>query len=199
MEMDRQENKIGIFGGCFDPVHIGHLVIAEFAYLQFNLEKIIFIPAKIPPHKEKVFATPTQRLEMLRLAISDNENFEVSDMEIKREGPSYTYDTIISFKMNNPGKKIYLIIGEDEFVNLHSWYKINELVKEVIFLVAPRFGKEIKMPHPDLNLKYEKIDSPRIEVSSSFLRNQISSGIYPKYLIPERVLEYIKKERLYGN
>ena len=199
MEMARQEVKVGIFGGCFDPVHIGHLIIAEFACLQFNLEKVIFVPAKIPPHKKKVSATPQQRLEMLKLAIGGNKNFEISDIEVKREGPSYTYDTVISFKSTNPGAQFYFLIGEDAFEELHTWYKIEKLVEEIIFLVAPRFEREIKIPDWNFKVKYEKIDSPRIEISSSFLRNLISSGIYPKYLIPEKVLDYIKKEKIYGD
>jgi nicotinate-nucleotide adenylyltransferase len=197
MEMDRLENKkIGIFGGTFDPVHYGHLIIAERAREQFNLNLVIFVPAGIPPHKKKVYASPEDRFNMVKIAIMDNPFFKVSDIEIFKKDACYTYNTLKELKKKFPNYEIFLIIGEDSLYDIPNWYKANELVKEVIFLVAKRsenINFNIKIP-----IKYRIIDAPFIDISSTYIRSCIFENKTVKYLTPEGVIEYIKKKGLYG-
>lgn len=199
MEMDRSENKkIGIFGGTFDPVHTGHLIISEKAREQFNLEKIIFIPSGISPHKKKVYASAYHRFNMVKIAIEDNPFFEISDIEIKKDEPSYTYLTIKRLKKLYPGYSIFFIIGEDSLFDLPGWYKADELIKETVFLVAKRrenFNYKVDKKFP---VNFEIINSPIIGISSTFIRTCIKEGKSIKYLLPEKVRDYIEKEKIYG-
>jgi nicotinate-nucleotide adenylyltransferase len=188
--------KIGIFGGSFDPVHIGHLIIAESARNQFCLEKIIFIPAGIPPHRDALIATGRHRLEMTKLAIADNPNFEVSDIEIKKEGISYTYETlqIIQKQLN---AEFYIIVGWDAFVILPSWYNAEKLAEQFPFIVAPRIVEKQQAFQFPFWVKYEMLDIPRIEISSTLIRRKIKAGQSIRYLVPDSVLKYIYQEKLY--
>ena len=199
--MDKSENnpKIGIFGGAFDPIHIGHLIIGEFARIEFHLKKIMFIPLKIPPHKEEPSATQEQRFKMLKMSIADNPFYEISDIELTRKGTSYTYDTLMMLKKKNAETHFFFLIGEDSFKTLAEWHRIEELTKEVTFLVAPRTFGKIETIHFDFPVKYKLIHSPRIDISSSFIRNCIFYGKSVKYLVQDEILNYIKKEKIYGS
>lgn len=196
MEMDRLENKkIGIFGGTFDPIHYGHLIIAEKAREEFNLDFVFFIPTGIPPHKKKIYASSIDRKNMIEIAIKDNKYFKVSDIEIVKEKISYTYETIIELKKNYSSTNFFLIVGEDSFYDIPNWYKANELVKEVVFLVAKRSKKkEISINFP---ITYKIIHSPFIDISSTYIRSCIFKNKSVKYLIPDEVIEYIKRKGLY--
>ena len=185
-------------GGTFDPVHTGHLIIAEKAREEFALEKILFIPAGIPPHKKETFASPHHRFEMVKIAIKDNRYFKASDIEIKRRIPSYTYDTIRFLKKRNPEIEIFFITGEDIFYELKTWYRYKELVKDVIFLVAPRKDKKEKELSKIPHLKYKFIKSPFIDISSSYIRGCLAEGKSVKYLVPDGVIKYIRRYKLYG-
>jgi len=130
--------KIGILGGTFDPIHFGHLIMGEECRDFFQLEKIIFIPAKIPPHKTSVHISPeTQRLELVQLAIKNDPAFEVNDLELKRPGPSYSIDSIE--ELNSQGD-IYLIIGHDQFQEIETWHRYWELIKKCKIIVVQRPG-----------------------------------------------------------
>jgi len=196
MEMDRLENKnIGIFGGTFDPIHYGHLIIAERAREEFKLESVIFIPSGIPPHKKKVYATSKDRKKMIEIAIKDNKHFIVSDIEIKKEKVSYTYETIIELKKIYTDFNFFLIVGEDSFYDVPNWFRANELIKEIIFLVARRSLKsKISINYP---VKYKIINSPFIDISSTYIRSCIFENKSVKYLIPDDVIKYIKRKGLY--
>ncbi|MCM8777711.1 MAG: nicotinate-nucleotide adenylyltransferase [Candidatus Omnitrophica bacterium] len=196
--VSKKNKRIGIIGGTFDPVHIGHLIIAEKAREEFFLEKVIFIPAGIPPHKRETFVSPYHRFEMVKIAIRDNIYFEVSDIEIKREKPSYTFDTVMSLQKQNPNIDIFFITGEDIFYELKTWYRYKELVKNVVFLVAPRKDKIEKMVPGIPYLKYKFIHSPLIDISSSYIRGCLAEGKSVKYLISEGVIKYIRRHKLYG-
>ncbi len=197
METDRSEHKIGIFGGSFDPIHIGHLIIAEASRQQFGLEKVIFIPAKIPPHKNIPVAADFHRLKMVELAIENNPCFEVSDVEIRRNSVSYTYETIAELKKKISGK-LFLIVGWDTFLLLPSWYKAEELVREVSFIVAPRIVEKEDIPEFPFEVRFARLDCPRIEISSSRIRQNIKKGISVRYLVAEKVLYYLMQEKIYG-
>ena len=134
-----QNKKIALFGGSFDPIHNGHLMIAEYIIERGLADEILFIPSAIPPHKEGMtVATPEQRLEMVRLALADNEHFSYSDMELLREGKSYSFDTVSMLQKIYPDCLLYFIIGMDSLNQLHTWYRATELVQRVNFIVYPR-------------------------------------------------------------
>jgi nicotinate-nucleotide adenylyltransferase len=192
--MDKSESKIGILGGCFDPIHIGHLILAEGALQEYGLDRVIFIPNNVPPHKDKVFSSASHRLNMVRLAVMDNPKFEVSDIEIKREGPSYTYDTMQSLKQIYPNSKLYFLIGADAFAELKTWKNWEELIKMVEFIVATRPNSDIVEIE---GAKINRLSLPAIDISSSFIREAIKEGRSIRYLVPDRVRDYIYTNKLY--
>jgi len=199
MEMDKLENKkIAFFGGTFDPIHIGHLIIAEKAREEFNLEKVIFIPSNIPPHKKKSYASPIQRFNMVKIAINDNSFFNISDIEIKNEGISYTYKTIKKMKELYYEYNIFFIIGQDSLMDLQNWYRADELIKEVVFLVAKRESEFKYEKRNEFPVNFKFINSPIIQISSTYIRTCIREKKSIKYLLPEKVRLYIKKEGIYG-
>ncbi|MDD5613613.1 MAG: nicotinate-nucleotide adenylyltransferase [Candidatus Omnitrophica bacterium] len=187
-------SKVGILGGSFDPPHIGHFVLAECALTALKLDRVIFVPLSIPPHKKLPQANPTDRYRMLRLAAIDNPVFGVSDIEIKRKGPSYSYDTILKLKKDNPDTTFYFILGADAFNGLKSWKNYDGLVDLVDFIVAVRTRTKI------VNLKrarFHKIKIPRIDISSSSIRDMVKNGLPIRFLVPETVRGYISQHNLY--
>ena len=186
--------RIGILGGAFNPVHIGHLVIADVVSGQLGLDKVIFIPCNLPPHKSgKGIISSRHRYNMVCLAVAGNKNFEVSDFEIKREGKSYSIDTVTYFFRRFPrGTKIYFIIGEDNLPSLHKWRKIDSLLEIVSFVSVNRSGRGGQQA-----IKVRPVTTPNLEISSSDVRRRIAAGKTVKYLLTENVIEYIKKQELY--
>jgi len=205
---------IALYGGSFDPVHIGHLRIAEDIRETYNFEKIIFIPAYISPLKSKSNASAEDRLNMLKSAIKDNSNFELSTIELDRKGKSYTIDTI-NFYKNKLGYNPYFIIGTDAFLTLHLWKNPYELIKLTNFIVVGR-GQDtfynvktyVEEYFPETFLiKKNKIDSKitgiyffdcrRIDVSSTEIRHRVKQNKSIKYLVVKEIEEYIYKKNLY--
>jgi nicotinate-nucleotide adenylyltransferase len=192
--------KIGIFGGTFNPPHYGHLIVAEFIREEVGLDKIIFIPCSIPPHKQNneylsQIASPEHRFEMVKLAITGNKFFEVSDIEINRGGVSYTIDTVNYFVSNFPEEKFYLLIGADQFAEFHTWRKPDEIVQKVNLIVFNRPGFVI--PKTEFSKFATFITIPNIEISASTIRKRIRHGKSIKYLVPPAVEEYILANKLY--
>jgi len=192
--------KIGIFGGTFNPPHYGHLIVAEFIREEVGLDKIIFIPCSIPPHKQNneyliQIASPEHRFEMVKLAITGNKFFEVSDIEINRGGVSYTIDTVNYFVSNFPEEKFYLLIGADQFAEFHTWRKPDEIVQKVNLIVFNRPGFVI--PQTEFSKFATFITIPNIEISASTIRKRIRHGKSIKYLVPPAVEEYILANKLY--
>jgi nicotinate-nucleotide adenylyltransferase len=192
--------KIGIFGGTFNPPHYGHLIVAEFIREEVGLDKIIFIPCSIPPHKQNneylsQIASPEHRFEMVKLAIIGNKFFEVSDIEINRSGVSYTIDTVNYFVSNFPEEKFYLLIGADQFAEFHTWRKPDEIVQKVNLIVFNRPGFVI--PKTEFSKFATFITIPNIEISASTIRKRIRHGKSIKYLVPPAVEEYILANKLY--
>jgi nicotinate-nucleotide adenylyltransferase len=189
-------SKVGIFGGTFDPIHNGHLITAQSVKEIRNLEKIIFIPAFISPHKQD--ADPSRakhRLNMLELAIKDIPFFECSDYEIKQHTISYTIDTLREFKKYYD--EIDLIIGYDNIFQFHTWKEPDEILKLANVVVLKR-----KSSHPiDFVDKYVEaatfVQTRGIEISATDIRNRVYSGLPIYYLVPESVLDYINKNNLY--
>lgn len=187
--------RIGILGGTFNPIHVGHLTIAQMVHEQLKLDKVIFVPSNLPPHKSNNnVASNKDRYHMVRLAVRGNPRFEVSDYEIKKGGKSYSVETVNYFRDRYPrGTKLFFIIGNDLLPMLRTWKRIDEILKIVSFVSVNRPGfKEEKS-----KIKVKSITVPGLQTSSSYVRKRITAGKTVKYLVPENVLSYIEKTRLY--
>ncbi len=207
--------NIGIFGGTFNPIHIGHLRPVEEVREYFNLDRVLFILAKNPPHKTNANIIDAKiRFKILELALENNEFFIPSDIEIKRGGKSYTYDTLIELK-EQKNNNYFLIIGKDSFYDIKSWYRWEDILSTVDIIVLNRklSKKEYNEEYYLNSLCYKKTDefeytndfkrkiylfnNSIIEVSSSKIRENFKLNISNKYLIPDKALDFILKERLY--
>ncbi len=189
--------RIGIFGGTFNPIHIGHLAVAQAAQEAMRLDKVIFVPSNWPPHKNTdTLAAAKHRFNMVRLAIKDNPRFAICDFEIRREEKSYTIDTLGYFRRVLPAKsKLFFIIGGDTLPHLKSWRYIADILKLVTFIVANRPGQFKKSSGKKID--YHAITMQGIDISSSYLRRRIAEGKTVKYYVVDSVLRYIKGHRLY--
>ena len=205
---------IGIFGGSFNPIHIGHLIAAEEVFQQRALSKILFVPTGISPHKEAgILIAPSHRYQMIKEAIGDNEHFALSDVEIKRPGRSYTIDTIRVFKeIYGEKNNLYLIVGTDMINEISTWKDVDILSRMCSFIVINRFpvplheaagtnksprGIAIFPPGKRREIERLKVTIPSIGVSSSEIRDRLKRGVCIKYLVPRCVEDYIKSNNLY--
>lgn len=201
-----QIKKIGIMGGTFDPIHYGHLMLAEQIRASYGLDQIIFIPVGNAPHKQK--HKPTDKMHrymMTMLATASNPNFTVSDIEIKKKVITYAIDTIKDLKVffNTP-VELYFITGADAIILLDTWKSYRELVKYVKFIGASRPGvdelvlkEKIEELSLELGAHIELCSVPALAISSTDIRNRVCEGKSIKYLLPEAVENYICKEKLY--
>lgn len=186
--------QVGILGGTFDPPHLGHLIIAETVRTTLDLDEIWFIPTNEPPHKNKAMSAGQDRMKMLELAIEDNAFFKINDIEMKRLGKSFTFDTMNILMNEHPDCEFYFIIGADMVEYLPHWSRIDELVHLVQFVGVQREGYDLNTPYPIV-----KVDIPMIDISSTMIRQQLANQISTKYLIPDSVDVYIKEYKLYEN
>ena len=194
---------IALYGGSFDPIHIGHLITATNAVETYNLDKVIFIPSHITPLKDRdLEASDTDRFEMIQRSIKNNSKFIVSDYEINNDGVSYSYNTVKYFKDNYRDEKIYFIIGTDRAKDLKKWYNIEELSKLVTFIFVARDGEKLEdIVEKDgfyKGIDYEIMISPIIEISSSLIRNRIKQNKKIDYMITDNCKSYIEELGLYG-
>lgn len=199
--------KMGIFGGAFNPIHNGHLNLAK-KYLEvLNLDRIIFIPTALPPHKtDRFLASKEDRFNMLELAISDCEEFEISDIEFQRQGKSYTYDTLCLLREKYPNDDFYLIIGADQFLTFNLWYRYRDILDIASICTAARENGNQREKIIDFSNKLDGLDKNRfhllnsdaVEVSSSQVREKIKKGEDVSSLIPEKVYNYIVEKGLYS-
>ncbi len=197
--------KVGIMGGTFDPIHLGHLATAESVREIFGLEEILFIPAARPPHKIEKHVTPeVHRLMMTFLATQSNEKFQVSPTELLREGLSYTLDTVDELnKKFGASAELFFIIGSDAMVDLPKWHESKELVRRANFIVATRPGVKVGLSAAKKFFgkagaeHIHQVQTPGLEISSTDIREKVRQGKSIKYLVPEVVEEYIFKEQLY--
>jgi len=195
--LHKRKTQIGIFGGSFDPPHLGHLIVAEFVRGAAELDKVIFVPAFQPPHKlGNHFATTSHRVAMTRLAVRGNAMFAVSDYEIRRRGISYTVDTVKEFSRKYPHAELSLIMGLDSFHEFATWKTPEEIVLTVRLLVYPRQGFDSPSGNP-FSHQAEFISAPLVEISSSMIRRRVSSGKGVHYLVPEPVEKFILRHKLY--
>lgn len=189
-------------GGTFNPVHNAHLLIAELAMEEFKLDRIIFMTGGNPPHKDGAIS-PQHRFNMTHIAIEGNERFIDDDFEINRSEKSYTANTLEYLKEKYPDDELFFIVGEDSLEDLPTWYEPKRILEMCSLLVFPRKSHETLMG--TLNKMTDKfgkrilpISAPVIGLSSTDIRNRIRDGKTVKYMIPDRVIEYIKQHNLYG-
>lgn len=195
--------KIAIFGGTFDPIHLGHLLIAQQAYNSFSLSEVIFMPAGIPPHKSNLQITPPEfRLEMVKRAISDNPVFSYSDYELNKSGHSYTAETLRHYQELAIADKIYFIIGADSLLEIFTWHEPEYLLNNGFFIVARRPGYNLKgvlqrkeyWPYRDHIFIMDCIE---IDISSTEIRKMVREGKSVKYQTRDEVIKYISEKGLY--
>jgi len=200
--------RLGLYGGSFDPIHFGHLVSARAIAEHFNIQRIILIPAARPPHKTGPSVTPVEhRLTMARLAVEGDPLFEVSDAETLRSGPSYTIDTVDYFRVQcGPAVELFWIIGADTLPELAQWHRVAELLSRVRIVSAARPGWRT----PDLaNLRSKVGDdpvdrllrdccpTPEIDISATDIRHRVQSNRSVRYFVPDHVIAYITAHSLY--
>ena len=197
--------NIGVLGGTFDPIHMGHLIIAEETRARLNLAKILFVPAGEPWLKANNLISPAEhRVQMVRLAIAGEPYFKLSTMEIERAGPSYTVDTIAELGGQlGAGDKLFFILGWDNLIQLPQWHEPSRLVKLCRLVPVPRVGHpspdldSLEAAIPGLSQSITMLDTPQIEISSSEIRDRVARGLSIHHLVPEPVERYIKEHRLY--
>jgi len=190
--------RIGIFGGTFDPPHVGHLIAAEMARDAYAIERMLFVPAAHSPLKASEKATPVEhRLAMTELLVAGNTNFEVSDIELKREGTSYTIDTLRALQHLNPDSALFLFIGMDNAARFQQWKDPEEVSKAAMVVALPRRGFEFNEIPDEIRYLLEVFPIPLIEVSSTEIRERVRSGKTIRYLVPPAVEQYIREKKLY--
>ncbi len=197
--------KIGIMGGTFDPIHYGHLYIAEYVREECHLDYIVFMPAGDTPHKDTKLITDKElRYKMTECAVHDNEYFKVSDIEIKKQGRSYTVETAKILKEKFSEDDIYFIIGADSADSIEKWHKFRELLDIAKFIVVPRSGVSVDGLRSDINRYIRDYDAdmvlvsaPLYELSSTMIRDFVSLGRSIKYMTPDSVIDIIGENHLY--
>lgn len=199
--------RVGVFGGTFDPVHYGHLILAEQAREQGRLQEVWFMPAPRPPHKEADALTRfEQRVEMMALAIAGNPAFRVEELEKDRPGPSYTSDTLIELRRRHPGNEFFLLAGSDTLVDLPHWHEPEVVLQNAGLIVMGRPGtallsaadlrERLHLPE-SVPLHLEQVQTPLIDISSHDLRRRAAEGRSLRYFLPRAVEVYIQEKGLY--
>ncbi|TME10852.1 MAG: nicotinate (nicotinamide) nucleotide adenylyltransferase [Chloroflexi bacterium] len=194
---------LGVMGGTFDPIHLGHLAVAEEAREVLGLDRILFVPASQPPHKPAGEVTPIEhRLAMVELAIADNPAFELSRVEVDRPGPSFTVDTVE--RLAATGDRLTVILSAETFAELPTWHEPERLFEAARVAVAPRWGYPAPDPEwlaeafPGREILVSYLEGPRLGVSSTALRARVAAGRSIRYLVPAPVEAYIAAHHLYA-
>jgi len=184
--------KIGLYGGTFDPIHHGHVILAREVREQLELDRVIFLPNIVSPHKlDRIPTAPEIRLEMVRAAVADEPGLEVDDLELRREPPSFTIDTVRHYHSAFPKAELFYFIGADNLAALRTWKEIDSLKAMVRFVVFSREVLDDASGFP--------VITRRVDISSTEVRTRVASGRSIRYLVPERVREIIAREKLYRN
>lgn len=201
------KRKIGIFGGAFNPVHSGHIKLAK-DYIDFlKLDKLLLVPTAVPPHKESTdFASRDDRFNMLSLAFENMPMCEISDIEFRRDGKSYTYDTLIELKKIYPDDEFYLIVGADQFLSFGKWYRYKDILDMVNICTAAREDENEKMLLAEGAKKLDGLDLNKFylspfdvfKISSSQIRNMLKNSEETSYFIPKKVYDYIVEKGIYS-
>lgn len=188
--------RLGLLGGSFDPIHFGHLRAAENAREELGLGEVVFVPAAEPPHKPKGdLSAAEDRLAMVRLAVAANPAFSVSDLEMLREGPSYTVDTLLAFERVRPDDELYLIVGSDTLPEMASWREPERIFSLCTVAVAERPGAEAAAAPP--GARTVRVPGPELPLSATAVRRRAREGRSVRYLVPDAVADYLEQRRLY--
>ncbi len=197
--------RLGILGGTFDPPHFGHLLMADSARMEMQLDEVVFVPAGLPPHKRKKGESPrasgSQRMEMVKLAIADNPFFQAWDYELKKDGPDYTIETLRYLKKNLPGIDLYFIMGKDSLEEIFSWKDPTEILTEYDIIVVSREGDPNqtieKIKEKNSRARLFPVEMPSVNISSTELRKRIKEKGRIAYLTPPSVESYIFENKIY--
>jgi len=205
--MDKKAKRVGIMGGTFDPIHLGHLILGETAFEQFDLDKVLFMPSGNPPHKKNRLgrATDEQRVEMVRRAIASNPHFEISLIDMNEEGYSYTYRTLENLNREYLDTEFYFIMGADSLFEFENWKEPQRICDAAIIVVATRnhtnelhLDQTIHELAQKFNADFLKLDSMNIDISSAMLRSWIQNGRTTRYYLTDSVRQYIDEQNIYG-
>jgi nicotinate (nicotinamide) nucleotide adenylyltransferase len=193
-------SRVGIMGGTFDPIHLAHLVCAEEVLRSLELDKVVFMPAGDPHFKQgKVVASPAKRLHMVELACKGNPHFDVSDLEIRRQGITYTVDTLEQLHRENPDDSLFFILGADALAGIGSWYGSGRLPSLATYVVIPRPGYDVStLAEQARGFTIEVCEVPSMDLSSTMVRNRIAQGKSVHYLVPDAVRVYLEDTGLYA-
>lgn len=198
--------RLGVMGGTFDPPHIAHLLAAEMARAELNLERVLFVPANRSPWKmARHMSTTEQRIEMLRRAIADYPRFELNRVDVDRPAPSYTYETLQLLATRYADAELFFIMGLDSMRDLINWHRADEIVRLAQLVVCARPGVKVDVGQmmdllhalPDLLGKLTFVEMPELEISASNLQERVRKGQSIRYLVPEAVRVYIEENKLY--
>jgi nicotinate-nucleotide adenylyltransferase len=186
--------RIGIFGGTFDPPHVGHLIAAQEVYEQLGLDRLLLIPAAVPPHKRDETVSPGEvRLEMLRAAVAGDDRFEVSEVELERDGPSYTVDTLRALRTDHPDAELFLAMGADQLDAFDTWKAPDEIVGLATLVTFGRSGTEPESGGRPVT----RVEVPEIDISSTLIRQRVARGAPIRYLVAAGVESIIRASALY--
>lgn len=197
--------KIGILGGTFDPIHMAHLILAETARDKFDLDKVLIMPAGEPYFKDlNAVSDDDYRANMVKLAIDGNDKFEFSDIELLREGNTYTVDTLLKLKEDFPNDEFFLIVGSDTLYQIENWKDPAKVLELATIVIASRsaVGEDIQYKIHELEdafpgSKFERLNMLNIDISSTNIRAKVKNNVSIKYLVPDAVLDFIEKNGLY--
>ncbi len=203
--MSENKKRVGIMGGTFNPIHLGHLIIAEAAYEAYNLDEVLFVPSGISYMKDQSeILDAKKRVHMTGLAIEDNPHFALSTIEIDRDGNSYSYETLETLRKQNPDTEYFFLVGSDTLFALETWKHPEILLPSCTILVAVRDGVPMEKMQEHAKYLEEKfggsiklLTTPNIEISATDIRNRLAEGRNVKYFVPDTVLDFINKYDLY--
>jgi nicotinate-nucleotide adenylyltransferase len=187
--------RIAVFGGTFDPPHLGHLVLAADVHLRLGVDRVVFVPSADPPHKQGRAVTSAElRLEMVRAAVQGDDRFEVDDLELRRQGLSYTVDTLRQFRRRDPGGELFFLIGADALRDFPTWRAPDEVARLATLALVERSG-ESAPTEPAHRVVHVPVT--RVDISSTEIRRRIAAGASVRYLVTEPVRQIIEREGLY--
>jgi nicotinate-nucleotide adenylyltransferase len=187
--------RLAVYGGTFDPPHLGHLVVAGDVHFRLGVDRVVFVPAADPPHKRGQVSAPAElRLAMVRAAVRGDPRFEVDDIELHRPGPSYTVDTLREFRRREPDAELFFLIGADALRDLPAWREPEEVARLATLVMLAR-GGETEVPDPRFPVR--RVPVTRVDVAATEVRRRVAAGEPIRYLVPEAVREIIERKKLY--
>ena len=189
---------VGLFGGMFNPPHIGHLAAAQEAQARLNLDIVQFIPTGDPPHRKNPETPAEIRLKMTRLACEKNNKFSVSEFEMKNSDKSYTINTVTYFCEKLPEATIYLLVGTDQLNLFHTWQRWQEIIKKVKLVVLKRSNSVVEDLPAGVVDNFQMLEIPGLNISSSQIRSRVKQGLPLRYLVPDKICKFIEREKLYN-